>query len=103
MSSASGRSSETVTSRREFLKVAGSAVALQRVNRARDIQVERHVWIGIGALVFSGSHLKEGCMVGAGTLVKETTIPAACVVVGRPARIVRRSVRWERDRQRGKP
>ncbi len=70
----------------------------QRLNPAMDIDIERHCWVGIGALILGGTRLEEGCVVGAGALVKRNRIPGASVVVGRPARITRRNVLWSRER-----
>ena len=47
--------------------------------------------IGIGAIVLSGAHVGAGAIVGAGSVVLEgTTVPPRTLVVGAPARVVRR-------------
>ncbi|MBI4323151.1 MAG: gamma carbonic anhydrase family protein [Candidatus Omnitrophica bacterium] len=53
--------------------------------------VERGAMIGIGAIVLSGAHIGEGAIVGAGSVVLEgTRVPPRVLVVGAPARVVRR-------------
>ena len=53
--------------------------------------VERGAMIGIGAIVLSGAHIGEGAIVGAGSVVLEgTRVPPRVLVVGAPARVVRK-------------
>lgn len=53
--------------------------------------VERGALIGIGAIVLSGARIGAGAIVGAGSVVLEgTKIPPRVLVVGAPARVVRR-------------
>lgn len=55
-----------------------------------DVTVETGVLIGIGAVVMPGRTIGTGSTVGAGALV-QSDVPEATVVVGVPARPVRRS------------
>ena len=53
--------------------------------------VERGAMIGIGAIVLSGARVGAGAIVGAGSVVLEgTRVPPRTLVVGAPARVVRR-------------
>ena len=53
--------------------------------------VERGAMIGIGAIVLSGARVGQGAIVGAGSVVLEgTRVPPRTLVVGAPARVVRR-------------
>ena len=53
--------------------------------------VERGAMIGIGAIVLSGAHIGAGAIVGAGSVVLEgTKVPPRTLVVGAPARVVRK-------------
>ncbi len=56
---------------------------------ARPIRIGSDVWIGGGAVVLPGVTIGERSIVGAGSVVVHP-VPADCVVVGNPARIVRR-------------
>ncbi len=58
--------------------------------------VERGAMIGIGAIVLSGARVGAGAIVGAGSVVLEgTRVPPRTLVVGAPARLVRKVT--ERD------
>ena len=53
--------------------------------------VERGAMIGIGAIVLSGSRVGAGAIVGAGSVVLEgMRVPPRTLVVGAPARVVRK-------------
>lgn len=57
------------------------------------VRIERGVFLGIGAVVLMGVTIGEHAYVGAGCVVTED-VPARAVVVGNPARVVRR---WDGD------
>lgn len=65
----------------------------ERVNPARDIEIGAGAWIGEDAKVMKGVTVGRGGIVGASAVVTKD-VPAEAVVVGNPARIVRRGVRW---------
>lgn len=50
--------------------------------------VGNNVWIGARAILLAGTKVGDNCIIGAGTVVTKP-IPAGCVVVGNPAKIVR--------------
>lgn len=53
--------------------------------------VERGALIGIGSIVLSGARIGAGAIVGAGSVVLEgTRVPPRSLVVGAPARVVRK-------------
>ena len=53
--------------------------------------VERGAMVGIGSIVLSGSRVGAGAIVGAGSVVLEgMTVPPRTLVVGAPARVVRK-------------
>ncbi|MDE7433432.1 MAG: acyltransferase [Lachnospiraceae bacterium] len=53
-----------------------------------------HVWIGTRVTVLSGVTIGEGAVIGAGSVVKDD-IPAHCLAVGVPARVIKENVEWE--------
>lgn len=53
--------------------------------------VEDHVRIGAGAVILPGVTLGKGCRIGAGAVVTRD-VPAGELVVGNPARIVRKYI-----------
>lgn len=54
----------------------------------RPIKIGAKVWIGGGVLILPGVEIGEGTTVGAGSVVTRS-IPARCVAVGNPCRVIR--------------
>lgn len=52
-----------------------------------------HVWIGKNVTILKGVHIGHGAFVGAGAIVNKD-VPAKCLVVGNPARVVKENVEW---------
>ncbi|ODT43981.1 MAG: maltose acetyltransferase [Nitrospira sp. SCN 59-13] len=55
---------------------------------ARPIRIGNDVWIGGGAVILPGVTIGDRSVVGAGSVVVRS-VPADCVAVGNPARVVR--------------
>jgi serine O-acetyltransferase len=49
------------------------------------------VWIGPHAVIIGGVRIGDGAIVGAGSIVTKD-VPARCIVVGNPARVIRSDV-----------
>jgi acetyltransferase-like isoleucine patch superfamily enzyme len=54
--------------------------------------IEDHVWIGSRAIILPGVVVGHHSVIGAGSVVAKD-VPANCLAVGSPARIVRRFCR----------
>lgn len=67
------------------------------LNPPNDVLIEQHVWIGLGALIAKGAHIKSGSVVGARALVTGT-ISADSIAAGIPAKVIRRDIQWTRER-----
>ena len=65
------------------------AVARRGTETARPIVIGDDVWIGGGAIVLAGVTIGHRLVIGAGSVVTKD-VPPDVVVVGNPARIVRR-------------
>ncbi len=63
--------------------------AHRRDVQAKAIHIEKNAWIGAGATVLPGVTVGENAIVGAGAVVTKD-VPANMVVVGTPARVLRR-------------
>lgn len=70
-------------------------VSRKRINLPKDIVIKNHVWLGASSKILGGTVLKEGSVVGIGSIVKGK-FPNNCVVAGVPARVVRKNIAWER-------
>lgn len=55
---------------------------------ARPIEVKDNVWIGGGSILLPGVTVGENSVIGAGSVVTRS-IPANCVAVGNPCRVIR--------------
>ncbi len=55
---------------------------------ARPIEIEDNVWIGGGSIILPGVTIGENSVIGAGSVVNRS-IPANCVAVGNPCRVIR--------------
>ncbi len=55
---------------------------------ARGIVIEDGAWIGAGAVVLDGVHIGRGAILGANA-VATRDVPAHCLAVGNPARVIR--------------
>jgi len=63
-------------------------IRMQGVTK-KPIVIEDDVWIGAGAKILGGSHISEGCVIGANAVVKGRTEPYG-IYVGAPARLIKR-------------
>ncbi|WP_028448512.1 MULTISPECIES: acyltransferase [Chitinibacter] len=57
--------------------------------RSAPVRIGRGAWIGTGATILKGVTIGEGAIVGAQAVVSED-VPPYCVVLGNPARLVKR-------------
>lgn len=64
----------------------------------RPVRIENKVWLGKGVVVLPGVTIGEGAVVGAATVVTKD-VPAGCICVGNPGRLLQRSV-YEARRDR---
>lgn len=55
---------------------------------ARPVEIGDHAWIGGGSILLPGVSVGENAVIGAGSVVNRS-IPANCVAVGNPCRVVR--------------
>lgn len=83
---------DTVFSASDFHEIFDVATG-ERLNQARDICVEEHVWIGARAMMLKGAQIGRDSAVGAGSIVTGSFEPNS-LIVGNPARVVRSGVNW---------
>jgi acetyltransferase-like isoleucine patch superfamily enzyme len=69
----------------------------ERINKAANVTLEQHVWIGAHAKILKGVTIGENCIVGTSSVVTKD-VPPNSLVVGIPAKIVRSNVVWKRER-----
>lgn len=61
--------------------------------KAKNIMIKEHVWLGMRAALVSGAEIGSGSMVGAQSLVNKK-FPNNSLIVGNPARIIRDKIAW---------
>jgi len=69
----------------------------KRINPSKDIVVADHVWLGRGVTVLKGSSIGANTIVGANSMVTGE-VPANCLAVGTPAKVIKEGVSWDRRR-----
>ena len=52
------------------------------------VKIGKCVWLGAGVIVLPGVEIGDNCVIGAGSVVTKS-IPANCVAVGNPCRVIR--------------
>ncbi len=57
--------------------------------KIRPVKIGNRVWIGFGVIILKGVRVGDNAVIGAGSVVRED-VPAYAVVVGNPAKIVKR-------------
>jgi acetyltransferase-like isoleucine patch superfamily enzyme len=70
----------------------------ERINPARDVCIGDRVWIGRCVQILKGTVLHPETVVGACSVVSKAFAEGNCVVAGVPAKIVKRGIRWDRER-----
>lgn len=67
----------------------------KRINKAKDITIGNHVWIGQQVIVLKGSTVGADSIVGTGSLLTGKTYDSNSIIAGIPAIIVKQHVSWD--------
>lgn len=67
-----------------------------RINPAKDIVIERSVWLGESVTIQKGTIVGENSVIGAKAVVTKS-VPPGSLAVGIPARIIKSNIRWQRE------
>jgi len=65
----------------------------QRINFSKDIKIENNVWIADNVTILKGTIVGSGSVVGINSTVTKN-IEAHSIVVGNPAKVVKRDIVW---------
>lgn len=60
----------------------------KNIERTSPVHIGKSAWLGCHVIVLKGVHIGEGAIIGAGSVVTRD-IPAYCIAVGNPARVIR--------------
>ncbi len=69
----------------------------ERINKAANVTLEEHVWIGAHAKILKGVTIGHNSVIGTSSLVTGN-IPAHTIAAGVPAKVVRENTDWKRER-----
>lgn len=74
------------TANHNFKKNA-NAIPYDKQLDIRSVEIDENVWVGGNVLLLPGAKLREGVVVGAGSVIAKE-VPAYSIVVGNPFRII---------------
>ncbi len=67
------------------------------LNPPEDIIIGNRVWLGMRVMVFKGSKIPDGSVVGAGSLVNKKFDEENILLAGSPAKKIRSDIEWRRE------
>ena len=70
----------------------------QRINPAKSIIIENHVWIGLKSIILKGTIIKENSIVAAGSLVNHQFNENNILIAGSPASIKKSNISWIKEK-----
>lgn len=65
------------------------------INEARDIILGNRIWIGCRSTILKGTVVPDHCVIGAGSLVSGKKFDSNTIIVGSPAKSVRKISDWK--------
>lgn len=69
-----------------------------RINRAEDVEIGNHVWIGAHVRILKGAYIPNDTVVGNSALVTKKVMNSNCILAGIPAKVVKDAISWTYDR-----
>lgn len=63
--------------------------------RAKNIIIGEHVWLGMRSIILPGANLGSNCIVGAGSLVNKQYTKES-LIVGVPGKVIKDNISWDR-------
>lgn len=68
----------------------------KRINNAKSISIGNHVWICENCKILKNTTIRDGSIIGMGTLLSNCTIANNSIVGGCPFKYIRHNVAWEK-------
>lgn len=66
-----------------------------RINRAKDITIGDHVWIGQQVTVLKGAAVGAESIIGTGSLLTGKEYESNSIIAGSPAQVIKQQVTWD--------
>ena len=67
-----------------------------RINPARDVRIENHVWIGNGAYINKGAIINENAIIAARSVIPGKEFENNALIGGVPAKTIKLGINWKR-------
>lgn len=67
-----------------------------RLNKAKDISIKDHVWLGANVTVLKGISIESNSIIGTRSIVCKNCTEAHSIYAGAPARFIKSGVDWNR-------
>lgn len=61
------------------------------------VEIGNHCWVGMNAVVCKNTKITDGCIIGVNSVVTKSVDEENVVLVGNPAKIVKKDVEWQRE------
>lgn len=71
----------------------------KRTNTAKNIRIGSHVWICQKVSILKGSCVSDNCVVALGSVLTKQINECNCVIGGNPAKILKRDIKWTKERE----
>lgn len=65
------------------------------INESKKVIIGDNVWIGARSFILKGSHIPDGCIIGANTTITKLYDEKKVIIAGNPPRIVKHNVSWK--------
>ena len=70
----------------------------QRINHAKSICLQNHIWIGSNVTILKGARLKNSSVVATGSIVTKPFDADNVIIGGNPAKILKTDIEWCKER-----
>lgn len=78
-----------------------SSKTKERINYAKSIYIGDHVWFGQNIMLFKGTRIGSGSIIGANSTISNKDIPSNTTFAGFPAKLVNEDTFWVSDSTHG--
>lgn len=68
----------------------------ERINYAKDIIIDDHVWIGAHATILKGTHIKKDSVLAIRSVISKKLEKSNVVLAGNPAKVIKENIVWDR-------
>jgi acetyltransferase-like isoleucine patch superfamily enzyme len=70
----------------------------KRINPARSVAIEDHVWIGAHCSILKGSVIPDNSIVATRSVVTKSFFKSGVILAGNPAEIIKEGINWQHER-----